>query len=79
MLLIQRYAYASNSLLYCPNSSSFSFLTWYVDGLFQIFIGNLDPNVSEDELKQIFVQFGEVLSVKIPVGRGCGFVQFGLR
>ncbi|KAM7497186.1 hypothetical protein LguiA_021600 [Lonicera macranthoides] len=44
-----------------------------------IFIGNLDPNVTEEELRQIFFQFGEIVSVKIPAARGCGFVQFGAR
>ncbi|KAL5979771.1 Polyadenylate-binding protein rbp47b' [Asimina triloba] len=44
-----------------------------------IFVGGLDPNVTEDELRQIFVQFGELVYVKIPVGKGCGFVQFGTR
>ncbi|XP_048430806.1 polyadenylate-binding protein RBP47B'-like isoform X2 [Pyrus x bretschneideri] len=44
-----------------------------------IFVGNLDPNVMEDELKQTFMQFGEIFYVKIPVGKGCGFVQFGTR
>ncbi|KAL6341647.1 hypothetical protein AAG906_032768 [Vitis piasezkii] len=44
-----------------------------------IFVGNLDPNVTEEELKQIFSQFGELVYVKIPAGRGCGFVQFGTR
>ncbi|XP_021818088.1 polyadenylate-binding protein RBP47B'-like isoform X2 [Prunus avium] len=44
-----------------------------------IFVGNLDPNVTEEELKQTFMQFGEILYVKIPVDKGCGFVQFGTR
>ncbi|XP_011625480.1 polyadenylate-binding protein RBP47B' isoform X2 [Amborella trichopoda] len=44
-----------------------------------IFVGGLDPNVTEDELKQIFGQFGELVYVKIPMGRGCGFVQFSNR
>ncbi|CAL4921010.1 unnamed protein product [Urochloa decumbens] len=44
-----------------------------------IFIGNLDPNVTEDELRQICVQFGELIYVKIPVGKGCGFVQYAAR
>ncbi|XP_059430539.1 polyadenylate-binding protein RBP47B' isoform X2 [Corylus avellana] len=44
-----------------------------------IFVGNLDPNVTEEELKQTFLQFGEIVYVKIPVGKGCGFVQFGTR
>lgn len=47
--------------------------------MLQIFVGNLDVNVSEEELKQNFVQFGEIVSVKIQPGKGCGFVQFGTR
>jgi len=45
----------------------------------QIFVGGLDLNVSEEELKQNFLQFGEIVSVKIQSGKGCGFVQFGTR
>ncbi|WOL19987.1 hypothetical protein Cni_G28789 [Canna indica] len=41
-----------------------------------IFVGGLDPNVSEDDLKHRFFQYGEIASVKIPVGKQCGFVQF---
>ncbi|KAL6223613.1 hypothetical protein ACLB2K_006996 [Fragaria x ananassa] len=44
-----------------------------------IFVGNLDPNISEEELKQTFLQFGDIVYVKIPAGKGCGFVQFGTR
>ncbi|PKA49846.1 Polyadenylate-binding protein RBP47B' [Apostasia shenzhenica] len=44
-----------------------------------IFVGGLDPNVSEEELKQLFAQFGELMYAKIPAGRGCGFVQFTAR
>ncbi|PIN12812.1 Apoptosis-promoting RNA-binding protein TIA-1/TIAR (RRM superfamily) [Handroanthus impetiginosus] len=41
-----------------------------------IFVGGLDPNVTDEELRQPFSQYGEIVSVKIPVGKGCGFVQF---
>ncbi|KAG2328366.1 hypothetical protein Bca4012_037538 [Brassica carinata] len=44
-----------------------------------IFVGGLDADVTEEDLMQPFSQFGEVVSVKIPVGKGCGFVQFGNR
>ncbi|CAN4122728.1 unnamed protein product [Withania somnifera] len=44
-----------------------------------IFVGGLDPNVSDEDLKQPFAQYGEIVSVKIPVGKGCGFVQFANR
>ncbi|KAJ4981269.1 hypothetical protein NE237_032106 [Protea cynaroides] len=44
-----------------------------------IFVGGLDSNVTEDHLKQNFCQFGELVHVKIPVGKRCGFVQFANR
>ncbi|CAL5344424.1 unnamed protein product [Camellia sinensis] len=45
----------------------------------EVFIENLDPNVTEEELRKIFLQFGEIIYVKIPTSRGCGFVQFAAR
>jgi hypothetical protein len=42
-------------------------------------VGGLDPNVSEEDLRQTFSQYGEISSVKIPVGKQCGFVQFAQR
>ncbi|XP_040998494.1 polyadenylate-binding protein RBP47C-like [Juglans microcarpa x Juglans regia] len=44
-----------------------------------VFVGGLDPNVTDEDLKQPFLQYGEIVSVKIPVGKGCGFVQFANR
>lgn len=44
-----------------------------------IFVGGLDPNVTDEDLKQPFSQYGEIVSVKIPVSKGCGFVQFANR
>ncbi|KAH9615211.1 hypothetical protein KSS87_021855 [Heliosperma pusillum] len=44
-----------------------------------IYVGNLDPNVTEEELRQHCLQFGEIGSVKIPASKGCGFVQFASR
>ncbi|KAG2317597.1 hypothetical protein Bca52824_020719 [Brassica carinata] len=44
-----------------------------------IFVGGLDPDVTDEDLRQPFTEFGEVVSVKIPVGKGCGFVQFANR
>ncbi|KAI0507589.1 hypothetical protein KFK09_013715 [Dendrobium nobile] len=41
-----------------------------------VFVGGLDPCVSEDELRESFSQYGDIISVKIPVGKQCGFVQF---
>lgn len=45
----------------------------------QIFVGNLDSNVTEDHLRQLFTSYGELRHVKIPVGKRCGFVQFANR
>ncbi|EOA13505.1 hypothetical protein CARUB_v10026566mg [Capsella rubella] len=44
-----------------------------------IFVGGLDANVTDEELKSIFGQFGELIHVKIPPGKRCGFVQFANR
>ncbi|GLJ18536.1 hypothetical protein SUGI_0329520 [Cryptomeria japonica] len=44
-----------------------------------IFVGGLDPNATDEDLRQVFGQFGEIVYVKIPMGKGCGFVQFTLR
>ncbi|KAI5435927.1 Mcm2-7 hexameric complex component [Lathyrus oleraceus] len=41
-----------------------------------IFVGGLDPNVTDEDLRQTFSEYGEITSVKIPIGKGCGFVQF---
>lgn len=44
-----------------------------------IFVGGLDSEVTDEELGQTFSQCGEVVTVKIPAGKGCGFVQFANR
>ncbi|KAI3525403.1 hypothetical protein L1887_04172 [Cichorium endivia] len=44
-----------------------------------IFVGGLDSEVTDEDLRQTFSQCGEILSVKIPLGKGCGFVQFASR
>lgn len=41
-----------------------------------IFVGGLDPMATEADLRTVFGQFGELVYVKIPLGKGCGFVQF---
>ncbi|GAB4813815.1 hypothetical protein N2152v2_000861 [Parachlorella kessleri] len=44
-----------------------------------LFIGGLSPSVSEEALRAVFARFGDIIYVKIPQGKGCGFVQFVLR
>ncbi|KAF9430394.1 hypothetical protein BGZ94_007045 [Podila epigama] len=41
-----------------------------------VFIGGLTGVVHEDELRAIFGVYGEISYVKIPPGKGCGFVQY---
>jgi len=67
-----------NSFFCISVNSSPSFLLTLFCCL-QIFVGGLDPNVTEDALKQVFSPYGEVVHVKIPVGKRCGFVQFVTR
>lgn len=44
--------------------------------ILQIFVGGLDSSVSDEDLREPFAKFGEIVSVKIPIGKGCGFIQF---
>ncbi|KAK9729352.1 hypothetical protein K7432_000393 [Basidiobolus ranarum] len=41
-----------------------------------VFVGGLPPTTNDDELRSCFQRFGDIVLVKIPPGRGCGFVQF---
>ncbi|OQS07904.1 hypothetical protein THRCLA_00104 [Thraustotheca clavata] len=41
-----------------------------------VFVGGLDPSISEDDLRKHFSTLGEIVNVKVPPGRGCGFVQY---
>lgn len=41
-----------------------------------VFVGGLSCPLQEEELKAYFSIFGEIVYVKIPPGKGCGFVQF---
>ncbi|KAL3519475.1 hypothetical protein ACH5RR_017624 [Cinchona calisaya] len=44
-----------------------------------LFVGNLDANVTDEHLRQFFGNYGQLLHVKIPLGKRCGFVQFADR
>ncbi|KAI7871582.1 hypothetical protein BDF14DRAFT_1762606 [Spinellus fusiger] len=41
-----------------------------------VFVGGLSAPIREEELQQYFSSFGEIVYVKIPAGKGCGFVQY---
>lgn len=42
----------------------------------KLYVGNLNYSVTNDELKELFGQHGEVKEVNIIEGRGFGFVEF---
>ncbi|KAH7652255.1 Apoptosis-promoting RNA-binding protein TIA-1/TIAR (RRM superfamily) protein [Dioscorea alata] len=44
-----------------------------------IFVGGVDSTVTDDVLRQLFGPYGELINVKIPVGKRCAFVQFASR
>uniref|UniRef100_A0A7N0UGI7 RRM domain-containing protein n=2 Tax=Kalanchoe fedtschenkoi TaxID=63787 RepID=A0A7N0UGI7_KALFE len=44
-----------------------------------VFVGNLDLNATEEELRQVFLPLGELIYAKITPGRGFGFVQYVTR
>ena len=41
-----------------------------------IFIGGMDGMTTEEMLRTSFGRFGEIHSIKIPPGKGYGFLQF---
>lgn len=44
-----------------------------------VFVGGLVSNITEEELRTYFAPYGNIVYIKIPPGKGCGFVQFDLR
>jgi RNA recognition motif-containing protein len=43
----------------------------------KLYVGNLNYRTTEDKLKELFSQYGEVSSVNVLQGRGFGFVEMG--
>ncbi|KAL1925626.1 uncharacterized protein VTP21DRAFT_509 [Calcarisporiella thermophila] len=41
-----------------------------------VYVGGLVGQVTETDLHEFFCHFGEITNIKIPPGKGCGFVQF---
>ncbi|ODV84695.1 hypothetical protein CANARDRAFT_179827, partial [[Candida] arabinofermentans NRRL YB-2248] len=44
-----------------------------------VFVGGLANGVSEETLLTLFEPFGQIVHVKVPPGKGCGFVKFTKR
>lgn len=43
-----------------------------------LFIGGLSTGVTEEQLRGTFSHYGDIIYTKIPMGKGCGFVQVGV-
>lgn len=41
-----------------------------------VFVGGLSPGVSEETLQTLFEPFGTIIHVRVPQGKGCGFIKF---
>lgn len=41
-----------------------------------VFVGGLANGLNEDTLMALFEAFGPILDIKVPPGKGCGFVKF---
>lgn len=61
------YPLKESSLVYNQNSTNANST---------VFIGGLSPKTTEYTLKSLFQPFGNILSVKIPLGKNCGFVKY---
>lgn len=44
-----------------------------------VFVGGLSSGVPEHTLAQLFQPFGNIIQVKIPLNKGCGFIKFEKR
>ncbi|VEU23931.1 DEKNAAC105120 [Brettanomyces naardenensis] len=41
-----------------------------------VFVGGLASGIAEDTLRTLFEPFGQIIHVRVPPGKGCGFVKF---
>lgn len=41
-----------------------------------VFVGGIDSSITHEILRGAFCQFGDIVGIKIPFGKGCGFVEF---
>jgi len=51
---------------------------YLMDSSRKLYVGNLNYKTSEETLKELFTQYGEVTSVNILKGRGFGFVEMAV-
>lgn len=65
----------SNSSMNIPDFSSSQAYTTPPNNT-TVFIGGLTPKINEAQLQALFSPFGNILTVKIPQGKNCGFVKY---
>lgn len=44
-----------------------------------VFVGGIPAHIGEDELRGVFQPIGDIVSIKVPPNKGCGFIQFAYR
>ena len=42
-----------------------------------IYVGNITFNATEQDIKDLFLEYGEIISVKLKQSKGFGFVEMG--
>ncbi|CCH58130.1 hypothetical protein TBLA_0A03300 [Henningerozyma blattae CBS 6284] len=77
--LSHSYSNSPSPLLFSSHSLSSSSSSLEDPTNTTVFIGGLSSLVTENELRSLFQPFGEIVYVKIPFGKGCGFVQYETR
>lgn len=68
-----------NSAITSPVSSKMSIADPLQTFNTTVFVGGLSYPITEEQLRQYFCIFGDIIYVKIPPGKGCGFVQYVTR
>jgi len=43
----------------------------------KIYVGNIAFNATEQDIKDLFLEYGEIISVKLKQSKGFGFVEMG--
>ena len=43
----------------------------------KLYVGNLSYSITNEELEELFANYGEVKEVKVITGKGFGFVEMG--
>jgi RNA recognition motif-containing protein len=80
----QKYRSSYNSIqLATPTLVSSAYVppvyTGYAEPDATVYVGNTASTTTEDDIRNFFAGYGDIVSIKIPQGRGCAFIQFVYR